>query len=164
MDEAKKLAIESGISAITVQAVASAAGVTKGGFLHHFPSKQALIDAIFEEVLDQLASEIGARASKDRVAHGAFTRAYIEEPAMDQTWIALSLLMLDDPALRMKWTEWLNDQLSEYGEDQGNVELSIARFAVDGAWLAQHFGVAIPERKSMHEALTKSTFSAGKRG
>ncbi|MEP0456590.1 MAG: helix-turn-helix domain-containing protein, partial [Roseibium sp.] len=50
MDEAKKLAIESGISAITVQAVASAAGVTKGGFLHHFPSKQALIDAIFEEV------------------------------------------------------------------------------------------------------------------
>ena len=127
-------------------------------------------DAIFEEVLDQLASEIGARASKDRVAHGAFTRAYIdlafggEEPAMDQTWIALSLLMLDDPALRMKWTEWLNDQLSEYGEDQGNVELSIARFAVDGAWLAQHFGVAIPERKSMHEALTKSTFSAGKRG
>ena len=37
MDEAKKLAIESGISAITVQAVASAAGVTKGGFLHHFP-------------------------------------------------------------------------------------------------------------------------------
>ncbi|MEP5147480.1 MAG: helix-turn-helix domain-containing protein, partial [Nitratireductor sp.] len=36
MDEAKKLAIESGISAITVQAVASAAGVTKGGFLHHF--------------------------------------------------------------------------------------------------------------------------------
>ena len=170
MDEAKKLAIESGISAITVQAVASAAGVTKGGFLHHFPSKQALIDAIFEEVLDQLASEIGARASKDRVAHGAFTRAYIdlafggEEPAMDQTWIALSLLMLDDPALRMKWTEWLNDQLSEYGEDQGNVELSIARFAVDRAWLAQHFGVAIPERKSMHEALTKSTFSAGKRG
>ena len=127
MDEAKKLAIESGISAITVQAVASAAGVTKGGFLHHFPSKQALIDAIFEEVLDQLASEIGARASKDRVAHGAFTRAYIdlafggEEPAMDQTWIALSLLMLDDPALRMKWTEWLNDQLSEYGEDQTRI-------------------------------------------
>ena len=39
-----------------------------------------------------------------------------------------------------------------------------AAIILDGAWLAQHFGVAIPERKSMHEALTKSTFSAGKRG
>ena len=51
MDEAKKLAIESGISAITVQAVASAAGVTKGGFLHHFPSKQALGLAVIDEIL-----------------------------------------------------------------------------------------------------------------
>ena len=60
MDEAKKLAIESGISAITVQAVASAAGVTKGGFLHHFPSKQALIDAIFrsEEHTSELQSHV----------------------------------------------------------------------------------------------------------
>ncbi|MEM1362914.1 MAG: TetR/AcrR family transcriptional regulator [Pseudomonadota bacterium] len=167
MDAAKRLAVEGGLSAITVHAVASAAGVTKGGFLHHYPSKQALIDAIFEEVLEQLASEIEHRASNDRAARGVFTRAYIDlafggdAPATDETWIALSLLMLDDHALRLKWTNWLSDQLALYREDPADIELNIARFAIDGAWLAQYFGVPIPERNKMHEILTKRTLSAG---
>ena len=162
-----RLAVKSGLSAITVQAVSSAAEVTKGGFLHHFPSKQALIDAIFDEVLDILATEIKARASKDAVAYGAFTRAYADlafgdaKPGMSQTWIALSILMLDDQVLREKWANWLGAQLEIYSEDEADTELGIVRLAVDGAWLAQHVRVPIPERKDMLRVLTERTMPKG---
>lgn len=113
-----------------------------------------MIDTILEEVLEQPASEIEDRASKDSVSHGAFTRTQIdlafggEAPPMDQTWIALSLLMLDDPALRVKWAEWLRDQLARYHEDLADAELSVPRFAVDSACLVQYFGGGKASAKS----------------
>jgi DNA-binding transcriptional regulator YbjK len=42
LEQAARLAVEQGVAAVTVQAIADAAGVTKGGLTHHFPSKQAL--------------------------------------------------------------------------------------------------------------------------
>ena len=45
LDCAAKLAAEQGVAALSVQAVADAAGVTKGGLFHHFPSKQVLLEA-----------------------------------------------------------------------------------------------------------------------
>lgn len=40
-----------GFARLTVDGVAKLAGVTKGGLFHHFPSKQALVDGVFSEML-----------------------------------------------------------------------------------------------------------------
>src|SRR3546814_10243849 len=40
IDCAARIVAEAGVGGATIQAVADAAGVTKGGLLHHFPSKQ----------------------------------------------------------------------------------------------------------------------------
>lgn len=63
MDEAKTLAIESSLSSVSVQAVASAADVMTGGFLHHIPSRQALIDAIFREIIAPSSDSIDQQVS-----------------------------------------------------------------------------------------------------
>ncbi|MBP8939478.1 MAG: helix-turn-helix transcriptional regulator, partial [Agrobacterium sp.] len=44
LDCAAKLAADQGVAALSIQAVADAAGVTKGGLFHHFASKQALLE------------------------------------------------------------------------------------------------------------------------
>ena len=49
LDAAQQIAVAQGLQNVTVQAVAQAAGVTKGGLLHHFASKQRLLDALFAE-------------------------------------------------------------------------------------------------------------------
>ena len=54
LDCAAQIAAEDGAAAITIQAVATRAGVTKGGLLHHFDSKQALIEAVFADLLEKL--------------------------------------------------------------------------------------------------------------
>nr|WP_244413638.1 helix-turn-helix domain-containing protein [Methylorubrum extorquens] len=48
-----------------MQAVSDAAGVTKGGLFHHFPSKQALIAEIFATLTERLDAEIDAAMVRD---------------------------------------------------------------------------------------------------
>lgn len=106
LDQAAKLAIKEGLGSVTVQAVANAAGVTKGGFIHHFPSKQALIDTLFQELLDSIDADIDRFMADDPEPYGSFTRAYLETvfeagwQGNFSPWATLSVSMLTDPNLR----------------------------------------------------------------
>jgi len=48
LDAAQGLILEVGFGATTVDAVVARAGITKGAFFHHFPSKGALAQAVIE--------------------------------------------------------------------------------------------------------------------
>src|SRR5918998_2874739 len=85
LDAAQSLVLQRGFAGTSVDAVLAAASVTKGGFFHHFPSKQALGLALVERyaVVDLQALEdfmTGAEASSDDPAEQvvAFVRLFEE--------------------------------------------------------------------------------------
>ncbi len=51
LESAATIAGRDGIASLSLNAVAREAGVSKGGLLHHFPNKQALIFALFARLL-----------------------------------------------------------------------------------------------------------------
>jgi TetR/AcrR family transcriptional regulator, transcriptional repressor for nem operon len=70
LDAAETLVLEKGFAGTSVDDVIASAGTTKGGFFHHFPSKQALARALVEryvaadlELLDDLLAR--AEAASD---------------------------------------------------------------------------------------------------
>jgi len=140
IDCAARLATECGLQAVTVQAVADAAGVTKGGLFHHFPNKQALIEAVLKDQLDRFDAVIEAQLMQDGDSHGCFTRAYVianlsmaeYAPALESTCIAL----LTDPVARIHWSDWLRARLARHHATDSAPELELVRYAADGAWLA----------------------------
>lgn len=163
LDQAARLAVEQGLAAVTVQAVSKAAGVTKGGFTHHFPTKQVLIDAVFHELLDALARDLDQRMGADPEPYGSFTRAYLEA-AFDLgpddkggVWAALSITMLTDPTLRAFWTQWLQSRLERHRATDGDVKLAAVRLAADGIWLACLSGVTLAERRLLRDHLLLQT-------
>ncbi len=161
LDHAAKLAVEHGLSAVTVQAVAEAAGVTKGGLLHHFPSKQALINAVFADLLEALDRQLDARIAADPEPRGAFTRAYldsvfdIEPEGNAAVWAALAISLLTDPPLRSLWSDWVQDRQQRHRETDGTLALAAVRLAADGIWLADLTGVAVEERAAMRDFLMR---------
>ena len=163
LDHAAKLAVTQGLAAITVQAVAEAAGVTKGGLLHHFPSKQALINAVFADLLDALDHQLDARIAADPEPYGAFTRAYIDsvfaiEPEDNAAvWAALAISMLTDPPLRQLWADWVQDRHDRHRDTDGALPLAAIRLTADGIWLADLTGVTVEERARMREFLIEQT-------
>lgn len=56
---AREVMGRSGADAVPISAITDAAGLGKGSFYNHFDSREALIDAVFEETIAQLGAEIG---------------------------------------------------------------------------------------------------------
>ena len=54
LDAAEQLVADQGASNLTLDAVAQAAGVSKGGLLYHYPNKDALLAAMIERHCDEL--------------------------------------------------------------------------------------------------------------
>ncbi|MCG5248120.1 MULTISPECIES: TetR/AcrR family transcriptional regulator [Methylobacteriaceae] len=143
LDCAATLALEQGLAGVTVQAVSAAAGVTKGGLFHHFPSKQALVEGVAADLIERIDAEIDAIMARDPVPRGRFTRAYVEttftDPAMGpgSRWTALYLSMIVEPGLRRLWAEWYAGRMDRHRATDDGPTLATVRLAADGAWLAQ---------------------------
>ena len=143
LDGAARLAVERGLGAITVQAVAEAAGVTKGGLFHHFPNKQALVEAVIADLLERLDAEIDTSIGRDTEPRGSFTRAYVAAAFADRErgnaspWTALSVSMLAEPGLRCLWAAWLDGRLARHAETDHGPTFDVVRLAADGVWLAR---------------------------
>lgn len=74
---AEKIALERGLAGLTIQSVADAAGVTKGGLFHHFSSRQALLKGMYEDIAGKLHIQVDQIIAADSDEWGCFTRAYL---------------------------------------------------------------------------------------
>lgn len=59
---ARRQFVRHGYAAAGVDEIAEAAGATRGALYHHFPGKQELFRAVFEELEQELAERVGAAA------------------------------------------------------------------------------------------------------
>lgn len=167
LDEAARIALEHGLAGLTLQAVAREAGVSKGGLLHHFPSKHALLEAMCDEFLRRLDGQIAALMQQDPVVQGRFARAYLDAmtsaPASgpSQRWAVFSVMLQSEPALRLRWHEWVSRRLQDDYGGKVSVAAWIVWFATDGLWLSDHLGNPRPdsaERLSIIARLRAETY------
>ena len=70
LDAASAVIRRDGPQALTLDAVAATAGVSKGGLLYHFKSKRELLDALVSRWLDDFQADIDA-------APGNFAARYV---------------------------------------------------------------------------------------
>ena len=147
LDVAGELVTESGVMALTLDAVAKRAGVSKGGLLHHFPSKHALLMAMVEGISSRFMGQVAEQASDDPDTHGRSARAYVrtvvDEPDQEiRRWGALSAAFMSDPSLLKDWRARLAElRAVDMAEADDPVGLMVARLAADGLWLADVCGL-----------------------
>jgi len=138
---AAELIAEQGLPRLTVDAVAKAAGVTKGGLFHHFPSKQDLVHGVQQAMIALGDETIDALMVADPEPHGRFTRAYLNgmfaDHKLDDTISSrsLCLAMLADPDLQRGWLDWVTARIARHAATDDNPACALVRLAADGAWL-----------------------------
>lgn len=129
-----------GLDSVTVLGVAARAGVSKGALFHHFPTRQALLEAAYAECMRRFDRDVDARAAQDAVEAGRFTRAYVMATfdamkAPERSWARFSLTALVEPAFADLWRNWLAAQLQKSPQEASDPRLRAARLAADGFWL-----------------------------
>lgn len=75
---AAELAREEGPANLALDAVAQRAGVSKGGLLYHFPSKDGLLQALVAAHLQAFESELEAEEARCGAEPPSFPRAYLK--------------------------------------------------------------------------------------
>ena len=146
VDAASLVVRRDGARALTLDAVAAEAGVSKGGLLYHFKTKRDLLDAMLAGWLEEFAGEIEAASD------GGFAAGYVRASDMSgwaaaerATEFGLLAAMVDEPGtlerVRERYAEW-QARLSEESDDP--VLATVARLAADGLWLADLLGLAPP--------------------
>ncbi|TCP22440.1 TetR/AcrR family transcriptional regulator [Rhodovulum adriaticum] len=110
LDAAEAVALREGARHLTLDAAAREAGLSKGGVLYHFPSKQALLDGMLQRFIDMVRAEIDGHLDRFRGqanptlrALNATMRARLQGP--DQLRIALTAAHAEHPTENAKLRE-----------------------------------------------------------
>ncbi len=73
---ADQLAAETGLMAVSLDAIAARAGVSKGGLLYHFPSKARLMQALVADYMAQLDANL--RAAAETAGRNAVIHCFLD--------------------------------------------------------------------------------------
>lgn len=104
LEAADHIVATTGASHLTIDAVAAAAGISKGGVLYHFPTKRALLEGMLARLLEQIEGRRTAlRDDQAQGSGGAIVARIIDEHDQGPGERAMSRAILaaaaEDPAL-----------------------------------------------------------------
>jgi len=156
LDAATRVIRRNGLAA-SLDEIAAEAGVSKGGLLYHYKTKQALLIALGEQITQSFADLVEQNSDPDDRAPGALNRAYIKasfanlDAGTMRDNIALAAHLISDPELQplaeADGTRW-REQLLADGLPAPVVALIIA--ACDGVSTGPLWGSAL-EAKLLNE-------------
>ncbi len=93
LDSFESALIRAGERAATMDAVAAAADVSKGGLLYHFPSKEALVDGLAERLRSLAEVDREAmRADPEGAARYYVRTSIFEDSALDRSLVSMARL------------------------------------------------------------------------
>lgn len=138
-----------GVGSLTLERVAEQAGLSKGGLLYHFSSKQELVGALLSATLEGADRRLEELASNG--GPGAFATAYLNYVrSSDHTRQGAAVGIFASAALdegelepaKLRFEAW-QDRL-KHSDGIGAETALLARIVGDGLWLIDLFGLAPP--------------------
>lgn len=162
---ANRVVLTRGVNALTLDAVALEAGVSKGGLLYHFPSKNKLIEGMVEYLIKEFDSILAVELEKN---NGDWLSAYIhasfqENTKLDQVGSALFAAAANNPELlkplQDHYAQW--QQQAETSAPSPELGL-IIRMALDGLWISDLLDFSPPDQAMRRKMLTTLLKLAGR--
>jgi AcrR family transcriptional regulator len=155
LDAAEAIVDEVGVANLTLEQVAKRADVSKGGILYHFPSKEALTEAMVARFTQRFDDAVGELAREEEAAQGAskgrMTRAYLRAtlgqaastgPRFDRACGSITAALANYPEhLAQVRDQSLRWQRAVEADGLDPVFATIIRLAIDGLWLGENFNL-----------------------
>lgn len=153
LDAAVAVVEAHGITAVTFDSIAAASGITRGGILYHFRSRDELVGAIHEHVAEQWEQQLEAACGKTAAEATPTERlvAYVRVCATSATRADLQLLLDSTHGEhRRAWSRVMERWVPQSTDEQADAvdARTIALLAADGLWVSEAVGQApIPRER-----------------
>ncbi len=174
LDAAQAVVARQGIANLTLDAVAAEAGMSKGGLLHHFPSKDRLVEQLVTRCANNWRACYTEAWERTSEGPGRMARALLSHCLSDAAcWTeelrsssaAVFAALAQNPALIEPMRAAYNDLRQRIAEDRlppGVGETVVA--AIDGLWLDWVLGLApldqaqvVRVRRALEDMLANAT-------
>ncbi|WP_433932765.1 TetR/AcrR family transcriptional regulator [Sorangium cellulosum] len=152
LDAAERLIASRGVNSLTIEAVITEAQISKGGFFHHFATKDALLTAIVDRLSKRMTDDAAERAARDPEPRGARLRAQIAlafdaEKLKTAAPRALLLALIEaadgEPEIARHISKMNAEAFArDVAEDISEGRAIAIQFALDGFWLSEALGTA----------------------
>ncbi len=146
LDSAQKLVVELGGAHLTMDAVALRAGVSKGGLLHHFPTKHRLVKAMLGRLLTVFENDIETIRRMAEPTIKGHMRAWVRlmqtaGSELDRISAGLLSASAQDPELLRPFSEMMARRNDLYRSHQAFAPALIILTALDGYWTLNALGL-----------------------
>ncbi|MET4682851.1 TetR/AcrR family transcriptional regulator [Brevundimonas faecalis] len=165
IDMAIEVAADQGAMGLTLDAVVARLPFSKGALLHHFPTKQALLEGVVDQLANEMTAAILAEAARDPNPYGrnarAYLRATVNEPVTERD-VSIGRAILAtcavEPALIGRWRAAMRTLAEDDPTDMaGKDDALMLRLIADGLWMSDLFGtheVSPEQRRALLSLLT----------
>ncbi len=149
---AAQLVVSKGINRVTLEQVALEAGVSKGGLLHHFPNKRALLSGLMDQVSMVFQARLIRYMGFETPGQaGSLARAYIRasfEYESDELQLtnAIATVVSEYPELLEDLRQGFAS-LDQAMQSDGlpAARAVVIRLACDGLWFSELIGSSLQE-------------------
>lgn len=162
LEAAAHIVEKSGAAHLTIDAVATAAAVSKGGVLYHFPSKQALLEGMLESLINQITTSTRtyreANASEDNVALVArINEQHDQTPEQKAMSRAILAAAAENPEMLTPARQEVRTAFKEASAGSATAEIGwVLLLAVEGLRFLEMLKLlplSRKERKGLHKQL-----------
>jgi len=161
LDAAEKVILQRGLGGLSVDAVLKEAEVSKGGFFHHFATKEELLGAIILRLSSVVDGQIAELSAGDRQVRGRGLRAQIQlaidmpAAARDRLRtlvLALVAASMESPSIAAA-ARLANKKALKLAVVDGIAvgPALVVQFALDGYWLAESLDTMALSRAQTRE-------------
>lgn len=140
-----------GVRAFTLDKVAKQAGVSKGGLIHHFPSKEALLGAMQDHAFQLVEAQMERMLAEEPAGAGRFLRAYLKcnlesiTLGIPSVFQIVAEMALAEPELFRSKRDFFKQMLAQVEDDGVDPVMGhIIAAASDSVWLQVLFGLTEP--------------------
>jgi len=148
LDAAEAIVREQGAAHLTLDAAAERAGLSKGGVLYHFQTKDALLVALVErmtQAFQGLYAETRARMGDDpkRMLEAYIEAVFSAEERLGSTSCSLIPALASNPELLEPIRRFYKHHFAQLSNvPVGWDQAAIVTLALDGMWLLEMLGVS----------------------
>lgn len=151
-----------GANNLTLDAVAKASAVSKGGLLHHFPTKEALIEALLRQLFADFEQQVQGVYEREADGIGRWLRAYVRATFLVEESLPMELLgmllsaITEYPGLlrlvQVDHQQW-DDRLTSDGLPLPRVRA--IRMAADSYWQERLIGIGATSAEERHDLVNE---------
>jgi AcrR family transcriptional regulator len=145
---------------VTFQAIADKTGLSKGGIIHHFRSKEELLDELIRQSLEELTQWMAHEKKTSAVENSsiAYLRFVIGKSKDEKYRRTMKVIMQAtsiNEQYRKMWDTWIAANITKNMAAETDVNRLIVLLVADGLWFADNLGSYGISDKTKHKILNR---------